>query len=47
MTAAEERALERAQQIVRTLSAHLNDYRRVCPRPWLERLLDWIYRTFR
>jgi hypothetical protein len=46
MTATEERALERATATVRLLSEKLNDYRRVCPRPWLERLLDWIARKF-
>lgn len=47
MTASEERALERAQEIVHALSAHLGDYRRICPRPWFERLVDWFFRKLR
>ena len=46
MTAAEERALERATATVRLLSEKLNDYQRVCPKPWFERLMDWIFRRF-
>jgi hypothetical protein len=44
VTAGEERCLERATATVRLLSNQIRDYEVVCPKPWLERLLDWIFR---
>lgn len=46
MTAAEDRALERAYEIVRQVAVIRLDYQKVCPPPWTDKVIDFIRALF-
>ena len=47
MTEAEWALYGTAVDTVRKMADHVLDYQRICPRSWLERVLDWLGHRWR